>query len=201
MKRFTSINADDILETLLMIHDENLDVRTVTMGINLLDCADPDPQAGLRQAVRKDCAPRGEARARVRAHLHGIRHPDRQQARGGDAHRAAAGVRAGRRSRFICQGAGHAADTVGINFIGGYSALVHKGFAAGRRAASQVHPAGAERDREGVLQREHRHHEIGHQHGRGGDDGGDHPGNREENRRTQLHRRGEAGGVLQRAGG
>ena len=36
------INAGDILETITMIQDENLDVRTITMGISLLDCCDSD---------------------------------------------------------------------------------------------------------------------------------------------------------------
>ena len=34
------INAHDILETIRMIQEENLDVRTITMGISLLDCCD-----------------------------------------------------------------------------------------------------------------------------------------------------------------
>ena len=36
-------NTGDILETIEMFTQENLDVRTVTMGISLLDCIDPDP--------------------------------------------------------------------------------------------------------------------------------------------------------------
>ena len=36
------INSRDILETITMIQDENLDIRTITMGISLLDCADSD---------------------------------------------------------------------------------------------------------------------------------------------------------------
>ena len=36
------INTRDILETINMIDNENLDVRTITMGISLLDCADED---------------------------------------------------------------------------------------------------------------------------------------------------------------
>jgi uncharacterized protein (UPF0210 family) len=32
------INTRDILETIHMIQDENLDIRTITMGISLLDC-------------------------------------------------------------------------------------------------------------------------------------------------------------------
>ena len=36
------INTHDILETINMIREENLDIRTITMGISLLSCADSD---------------------------------------------------------------------------------------------------------------------------------------------------------------
>ena len=36
------IDVKDILETISMFEDENLDVRTITMGISLLDCCDSD---------------------------------------------------------------------------------------------------------------------------------------------------------------
>ena len=36
------LNFNDIMETITMIQDENLDIRTITMGISLLDCADSD---------------------------------------------------------------------------------------------------------------------------------------------------------------
>ena len=36
------LNAHDILETITMIQEENLDIRTITMGISLLDCCDSD---------------------------------------------------------------------------------------------------------------------------------------------------------------
>ena len=36
------LNVNDILETIKMIDHENLDIRTVTMGISLLDCIDSD---------------------------------------------------------------------------------------------------------------------------------------------------------------
>ena len=36
------INVNDILETIRMIQDENLDIRTITMGVSLLDCIDAD---------------------------------------------------------------------------------------------------------------------------------------------------------------
>ena len=38
----TNITAQNVLETIKMIEEENLDVRTITMGISLLDCIDSD---------------------------------------------------------------------------------------------------------------------------------------------------------------
>ena len=35
-------NRDEIIETIRMIEEENLDVRTITMGISLVDCIDND---------------------------------------------------------------------------------------------------------------------------------------------------------------
>ena len=39
------INIHEVVETNTMIEKENLDVRTITMGISLLDCIDSDPEA------------------------------------------------------------------------------------------------------------------------------------------------------------
>ena len=36
------LNMQDIMETITMIQEENLDIRTITMGISLIDCADAD---------------------------------------------------------------------------------------------------------------------------------------------------------------
>ena len=44
------LNTSDILETIHMISEENLDVRTVTMGISLLDCVSDD-QARLETKI------------------------------------------------------------------------------------------------------------------------------------------------------
>ena len=45
------IDTHDILETINMIDNENLDVRTITMGISLLDCIDSD----IDKACTKVC--------------------------------------------------------------------------------------------------------------------------------------------------
>ena len=43
------INTNDILQTIHMIDQQHLDVRTITMGVSLLDCCDPDPAAACRK--------------------------------------------------------------------------------------------------------------------------------------------------------
>lgn len=47
------INIDEVLETNKMIKEENLDVRTITMGINLMDCCDPDIDVLNKKIYRK----------------------------------------------------------------------------------------------------------------------------------------------------
>ena len=47
------LNIKDIMETVSMIQEENLDIRTTTMGISLLDCADSDIDASCRKIYEK----------------------------------------------------------------------------------------------------------------------------------------------------
>ena len=47
------INQYDILETIRMIQDECLDIRTITMGISLLDCIDPDIDKACKKVYEK----------------------------------------------------------------------------------------------------------------------------------------------------
>ena len=47
------INTNEILSTIHMIDQQHLDVRTITMGISLLDCADPNPDAACRKIYDK----------------------------------------------------------------------------------------------------------------------------------------------------
>lgn len=49
------INSSEILQTIEMIDQQHLDVRTVTMGINLLDCADRDMDVCCRRVYDKIC--------------------------------------------------------------------------------------------------------------------------------------------------
>ena len=39
------IETGEILQTMAMIQEQNFDIRTITLGINLLDCSHPSPEA------------------------------------------------------------------------------------------------------------------------------------------------------------
>ena len=47
------LNTKDIMETITMIQDEHLDIRTITMGISLMDCCDTDIDASCRKVYDK----------------------------------------------------------------------------------------------------------------------------------------------------
>ena len=47
------LNSFDILETIKMIEDEHLDIRTITMGISLLDCISSDINVTAQQVYDK----------------------------------------------------------------------------------------------------------------------------------------------------
>ena len=49
------INTHDIIETVNMIDNENLDVRTITMGISLLSCIDEDIDKACTKIYDKIC--------------------------------------------------------------------------------------------------------------------------------------------------
>ena len=48
------INIQDIMETVTMIQDENLDIRTITMGISLIDCADSSIEKSCEKVYDKE---------------------------------------------------------------------------------------------------------------------------------------------------
>ena len=79
-----------------------------------------------------------------------------------------------------------AAAEVGVDFIGGFSALVHKGIGDGDAPSDRLDPRSARRHRARVLERERRDHPRGHQHGRRPADGRGHQGDRRGDRRARL---------------
>lgn len=122
------INAYDILETINMIRDEHLDIRTITMGISLLDCADSDMDR-LCAKIYDKITRRAEKLVKTGEEIekeYGIPIINKRISVTPVSLVAAA---CGETSYVkIAQALDRASDTVGVNFIGGFSALVHKGF-------------------------------------------------------------------------
>ncbi|MCD8089815.1 MAG: PFL family protein [Clostridiales bacterium] len=121
------ISRSEVLETNKMISEENLDVRTITMGINLLDCTDSDPEKLCTKIYDK------------------ITKSAENLVKTGDEIASEYGIPVVNKRISVTPVAlvanGHSQDTcvkiaktldkaainVGVNFIGGYSALVQKG--------------------------------------------------------------------------
>ena len=121
------INRGEILQTIEMIDQQHLDVRTVTMGISLLDCCDPDPKAACRKIYDK------------------ITRSAKDLVKTGEDIEAEFGIpivnkRISVTPIALVAGASDTEDYVpfakaldaaraetGVNFVGGFSALVQKG--------------------------------------------------------------------------
>ena len=126
-------NQSEILDTIRMIDQQHLDIRTITMGVSLLDCADPDPKRACQKIYDKLCAkaeklvPTGEAIERE----FGIPIVNKRLSVTPIALVAAASET----DSYVpfAVALDKAAKAVGVNFIGGFSALVQKGFTAADR--------------------------------------------------------------------
>ncbi len=126
------LNFNDIMETITMIQEENLDIRTITMGISLLDCADSDIDRSCEKVYKKiyekakDLVKTGEAIEKkykipiVNKRISVTPISMLAAVSGGDPVKYALTL-------------DRVAKDVGVNFIGGFSALVQKGFSAGDR--------------------------------------------------------------------
>lgn len=125
------LNVYDILETIRMIQDECLDIRTITMGISLLDCIDTDIDKACDKVYNK-IVKKAERLVPVGQQIekeYGIPIINKRISVTPIAMLAAACP--GENPVKFAKALQRAADTCGVNFIGGYSALVHKGFSAG----------------------------------------------------------------------
>lgn len=133
------LNANDILQTIKMIDEEDLDIRTITMGISLLDCADADIDKSCEKIynkitrLAKDLVKTGNDIEKE----YGIPVINKRisvtpiamlvAVSGGDPIKYALTLE-------------RCAQSVGVNFIGGFSALVQKGFSVGDLALMNAIP-------------------------------------------------------------
>lgn len=124
------LTNDEILETINMINKENLDIRTITMGISLIDCMDSDIDKSCKKVYDK-IYNKASRLVDVGSYLqktYGIPIINKRVsvtpiamlvgASGGDPIKYAKTL-------------DKVGKDIGIDFIGGYSALVQKGFSAG----------------------------------------------------------------------
>jgi len=134
------LETRDILETINMIDNENLDVRTITMGISLLDCIDEDIDKACTKVYDKICR---NAKDLVKTG------EDIQKEFGIPIIHKRISVTPIGMVAAPCQSKNvvkfahtldKAAKELGVNFIGGYSALVQKGFASGDYALIESIP-------------------------------------------------------------
>ncbi|HED24156.1 MAG TPA: PFL family protein [Firmicutes bacterium] len=125
------LTIEEILETIKMVQEENLDIRTITMGISLRDCGDADHKAACRKIYDKitrlagPLVKTGEEMARE----YGLPIVNKRIS----VTPIAMVAEASSLGDYIeyARTLDRAAEAVGVNFIGGFSALVHKGFTGG----------------------------------------------------------------------
>ena len=127
------LTSNEILQTIEMIDQQHLDIRTITMGISLLSCAHPNTDECCRRIYDKIC-----------------RHAENLVSTGEDIEREfgipivnkrisvtpmALVANACDTADYVpfAQAMDRAAKTCGVNFIGGFSALVQKGMTTGDR--------------------------------------------------------------------
>ena len=121
------LNTNDILETIRMIHTDHLDIRTITMGVSLLDCASDDADvfaSRIYDKITKSAerlVPVGEE---IEKEL-GIPIVNKRISVTPIA--IAGGALRGDGMQKAARALDRAAETTGVNFIGGFSALVQKG--------------------------------------------------------------------------
>ena len=127
------INLYEVNETNQMIEQDNLDVRTITLGISLMDCIDADLEK-LNQkiydkitTVAKDLVQTGKAIERD----YGIPIVNKRISVTPIATIGEAACRTPEDYVTLAETLDRAAKEVGVNFIGGYSALVSKGMTKG----------------------------------------------------------------------
>jgi len=134
------LSDQEILSTLEMLQNEHLDVRTVTLGISLLDCADSNFERFSRRVTQKIttlaanlvgvCDQVGEKYGIPVVNKRIAVSPIAVAAAGFDKDRMVAVARA----------LDEAAGSVSVDFIGGFSALVEKGISAGDQALINAIP-------------------------------------------------------------
>ena len=127
------LSSNEVLETIRMVQQEHLDIRTITMGISLRDCGHSDPKITAQKIYdkitnyAKDLVKTGEEIERN----YGIPIVNKRIS----VTPISLAVESSETDSYVifAEAMDKAAKEVGVNFIGGFSALVHKGYTKGDR--------------------------------------------------------------------
>lgn len=117
------IETGEIMQTMRMIQEENFDIRTITLGINLLDCSDENADKCAQRVYDRICR-KAENLVRTGEDIEmelGIPIVNKRISV------TPVSLICQADPRPIARALDRAAKTVGVNFLGGYSALMHKG--------------------------------------------------------------------------
>jgi hypothetical protein len=125
------LTMNEIMETIRMVQEENLDIRTITMGISLRDCADSNPKMSCQKIYDKittyaeKLVEKGEEIERE----YGIPIVNKRIS----VTPISMVAESSNTNDYVmfAKTMDDAAKQVGVNFIGGFSALVHKGYTKG----------------------------------------------------------------------
>jgi uncharacterized protein (UPF0210 family) len=134
------LRTEDITSTLRMFQEENLDVRTVTLGVNLLDCVDPDIGQLCRKMRLKITRKAGDLVrvCRETGNKYGLAVVNKRLAVSPISALAAGGGE--ETFRRIAAALDEIAGEVGIDLVGGFTALVQKGMTPADRALIKAIP-------------------------------------------------------------
>ena len=134
------INTQDVLETINMIREECLDIRTITMGISLWDCVSEDTDR-LCTKIYDKITKKAEHLVKTGSEIekmYGI--PIVNKRVSVTPVSLIGGAASPEGYLKIAHTLQRAADTLGINFIGGFSALVQKGMTEGAKNMISIIP-------------------------------------------------------------
>ncbi|WP_308621176.1 PFL family protein [uncultured Desulfovibrio sp.] len=134
------LSEREVTSTLNMLRNEHLDVRTVTLGVSLFDCVSHDLElfvANVRAKIRRHAAQLVAVCDEV-GDRYGIPVVNKRIS---VSPVAVVGAPFGPDGMLrVCQALDEAATDAGVDFLGGFSALVEKGFAKGDRALIEALP-------------------------------------------------------------
>ncbi len=134
------VNTKDILETINMIHEENLDIRTITMGISLYDCVSED-EGRLCEKIYDKITTSAKDLVKVGGDIekkYGI--PIVNKRVSVTPISLVGGTLSPEGYIKVAKTLDRAAKEIGINFIGGFSALVQKGMTKGAENMISIIP-------------------------------------------------------------